>query len=148
MFEIRVQVADKYRPGVGWAFLYEPEEAKTFVTEEDAWTFYREKIQDAPVSAALSGKAVRVQMRTGDTMTATHVYEGELVRWWYAAYHQKGQHPAEERFTIDRIYSDTFYYAAMQPSEDGRVETVAIAETLEELLFQLGREAGKYEVLG
>jgi hypothetical protein len=104
---------------------------------QNAISLYKDKVNDLPIQALLNNTGVKLQLVDGDTEVCSIIYCGESVKGWYAAYDMRGKK------IIDVIVADIKYYEATFPQKD--VETIAVAQTLEELRHQLGDMYKEFE---
>lgn len=147
LFSIHVPVSYEY--GKGWIFSPEALESKPFDNPVKANHYYDDRIKEQYSIAAMNGSAVKFSIAMDGTMQRSDIYEGENVRFWFAAYHEPGMSELEERYYIDRIYFDAGYYNFMfRKEEHPQVIPVAAAATMDELKDILGENFHLYDIMG
>lgn len=96
-FIVNVFVATQFSYQEGWEFPLDPTETYLFESEEEAFRQYNEKDTELSTIAAVNNKAVKILLLNNNVTGQSHMYEGENVKNWKAAYQ------AGDRYFIDYI---------------------------------------------
>ena len=150
LYYVHLFIPVDYDRVTGWQYPEQPNENYPFETALAANSYYDEKLKQLQELAVLNSSAVQLLLtREADGEQETQrvfIYDGENVRFWYAAYHEPGQSEFEDRYYIQRIYFDIGYYTFMKPKADDPREIIAAAPTIKELLDTLGDQAEMYDL--
>lgn len=151
LFDIQLFIPTGYDRITGWQYSEKPNEIYPFDTAPAANAYYDDKLKQIAEIAVLNSSAIQLLLsRDTDNLPSetqrVFIYDGENVRFWFAAYHEPGPSVFEERYYIQRIYFDIGYYTFMKPKADDLREVIAAAQTIEELKQILGDEFELYDL--
>lgn len=140
---IEIFVGSTYIYTVGWTWTSHARRSSLGLADEDVRIDYDARKNDLPILAAEFGTAVKVAWFRDGELRAEHVYSGEKVRDWYAAYVMPGG-----KKIIDVIHANVTYYEVLFSGGGQKdVKTVAISDTIAELQQMLGKEFFQYDIM-